>query len=577
MLNGKKVVALIQARCTSTRLPLKHFRYIGDKMLIDWVVDRLESINEIDEIIISTTNDVSDIPLKEYAEQKGIGFYGFDGDINDVVGRHYNALKNLNAKYVVYVSGDCCLADTDYLKEALYKLEEGFDYIRAKKWSEYMIEGMEVFNNKALEELNNESITEYERENFSYIVERKPLNINMGYVQLKDIFRGRNYRISVDNLADLRFMNEIFKELKNQNKEFNIQNTLSLLKESLELKSINNHIEQKKAGEKTYKILIKTEASDSIGLGHLKRMMTLGQYLNENKNNGVFYAINKNECAKKILKDNGYIYDFEIAQNEDELIKYINSCKADILIIDVQKLQGGTCYNFDKIKKLTGIKKIILIDKYMNDDNVDLCILQGIQSDETLNKINRYKVIHGLKTIFINNDFRKIKYDPKDEIVISFGGSDINNFTTKVVALINKIHINKQYKYKFILGPYFKFETELNRELSNFKYEYEMVKNPISIAQEIKNASLGIVYYGVSFYEFLFLGIPTINIITDKQYEDEFKNVQKTLNIEQCGIVPNINCEKLEYYINNIDKLNLNKFNISDMNYMYENIIKNVN
>ncbi len=103
MLNGKKVIALIQARCTSVRLPKKHFRYIGESMLIDWVVEPLKKIEEIDEIIISTTNDVSNLPLKEYADKKGIGFYGYEGHIDDVVGRHYNAVKNAGAGYVIIV------------------------------------------------------------------------------------------------------------------------------------------------------------------------------------------------------------------------------------------------------------------------------------------------------------------------------------------------------------------------------------------------------------------------------------------------------------------------------------------
>lgn len=576
MLNGKKVIALIQARCTSTRLPKKHFRYIGDRMLIDWVVDRLKNIKEIDQIIISTTNDKSDKPFKEYADNKGIKFYGYDGDINDVVGRHYNAVKKYEGDYILYISGDCCLADDNYIQKALYKLEEDYDYVRVKNWSEYTVEGMEVFNFKALKEIDKHSVSPYERENFSCVVERKPLKINMASIQLAEIFKGRICRISVDNLADLKFMNEIFFRLKDIDKDFNIENTIRLIKEYPELKNINNHIEQKKLGEKTYKILIKTEASNSIGLGHLRRMMMLGEYLNENKNNGVLYCINDDEKAKKMLTDAGYIYDFKLAETEKELIGVVNEYNPDILIIDVQNLEKSTNYNFDNIRRLTNIKKVILIDKYINDKNIDLFILQGIQSDETIATIRNDKVIHGFKTIFIDNSFRKIKPNRKREIVISFGGTDINNITSKVANAINKMKINKEYKYKFILGPYFRFQNELNKELSKFKYNYEVVEEPKCIAEEIKTATLGIVYYGVSFYEFLFLGIPVISIITDKKYESEFENIQKEINVDYFGIAPNISLEKLETFINNIDNYNLDEIKISDMNYIYSNIIKNV-
>ncbi|MBY6836414.1 polysaccharide biosynthesis protein [Clostridium botulinum] len=573
MLNGKKVVALIQARCTSTRLPLKHFRYIGDKMLIDWVVDRLENINEIDDIIISTTNDVTDEPLKEYAERKCIEFYGFDGDINDVVGRHYNALKDVNADYIVVISGDCPLVDKEVISAQLELLNNGYDYCRPTK--PCIHEGIDSYSSKCIKFINDNSRTSYDRENFGIIIRENPELVKVGYFSLEDKYLQNKFRISVDNMADLRFMNKVVTSIKDKDKSFNLENVIDLVKENKDLLNENSHVEQKKKGEKTYKFLIKTEASQEKGLGHIKRMMALGQFLNENKNNGVLYAINNDEISKNILDEKGYIYDYSYAESEEELIKLTKEYNPDILIIDVQKLERNTSYNFENIKKQSGVKKIILIDKYVEDYFVDLMIIQGIQSDEFEDKVKgNNKVIQGLKTLFINHDFRKVKWIPKNEIVISFGGTDINNLTTKMIELLNSIDIKTNCVYKIIVGPYFKFINELKHELTQFKCQYKIIINPKNVAEEIKNCKLGITYYGVSFYEFKFLGIPTIDIVSDEIYENEFKKISSLGIGNYCGTKYNLDVKKIEKFINNIQSPSNLNVKISDFEFVYEKIVE---
>ncbi|MBZ9636017.1 cytidylyltransferase domain-containing protein [Clostridium sp. FP1] len=573
MLNGKKVVAVIQARCTSTRLPLKHFRYIGDKMLMDWVVDRLKDINEIDEIIISTTSDDSDKPLNEYAERKCIGFYGFDGDINDVVGRHYNALKDVNADYIVVISGDCPLVDKEVINAQLQLLQKGYDYCRPTK--PCIHEGIDSYSSKCIEYINENSKTSYDRENFGIIIREHPQLVKVGYFSLEDKYLENKFRISVDNMADLRFMNKCFTAIKDKNKDFNLGNVIELVKENKELLNENLHVQQKKKGEKTYKFLIKTEASEDKGLGHIKRMMALGQFLNENKNNGVRYAINYDEISKNILEGKGYIFDYNYAESEEELIRLIKEYEPDILIIDVQKLEGSTNYNFENIKKQSGVKKIILIDKYIKNNFVDLMIIQGIQSDEFEEKVKgNNKVLHGFKTVFINNDFRKVEWQPKNEIVISFGGTDINNLTTKMIELLNNIDIKTNYVYKIIVGPYFKFINEIKQELTKFKYKYKIVINPKNVAEEIKNCKLGITYYGVSFYEFKFLGIPTIDIVSDEIYESEFQKMSNLGIGNYCGTKYNLDVEKIEKFINNIQFTSNLNAKISDFEFIYEKIVE---
>lgn len=571
MINGKKVVSLIQARCTSTRLPKKHFRYIGDKMLIDWVVDRLKSFDQIDEIVISATNDVSDDPLKKYAEKNNVGFYGFDGDVNDVVSRHYNAVKAIEADYVVVISGDCPLVDCALINTQLQLLDKGYDYCRPAR--PCIHEGIDSYSSKCIRFINENSKTSYERENFGIIIRDNPKLFNVGFFDVEEKYLKNEFRISVDNMADLKFMNKTFATIKNKNEEFNLENVIDMVKKHKNLLDENSHVQQKKKGEKTYKFLIKTEASEEKGLGHIKRMMALGQFLNENKNNGVRYAINKDKISQSILENNGYLFDYNYVEDEVELIALIKKYEPDFLIIDVQRIEGSNNYNFENIKKQTGIKKIILIDKYIENEFVDLMIIQGIQSDDFEEKVcSNHKVLYGLKTVFINNDFRKVRREVKNQIVISFGGTDINNLTTKIIKLLNNMKINMDYTYKIILGPYFKHTIELKEILSEFKYQYKIITNPNNMAEEIKDCKLGIIFYGVSFYEFKFLEIPTIDIVSDEIYETEFEKLVKMGLANYCGTKDKLDYKKINKYINNIPTDYHINFKIGDLEYIYDKI-----
>ena len=70
-----KIVATIEARLNSTRLPKKHFYKIGNKYVIQVLIDRLKKIKNISKIIISTTNNKIDKKLVELAKKNRIGFF----------------------------------------------------------------------------------------------------------------------------------------------------------------------------------------------------------------------------------------------------------------------------------------------------------------------------------------------------------------------------------------------------------------------------------------------------------------------------------------------------------------------
>src|SRR3954463_7867134 len=77
----ERVVATIEARMTSSRLPGKVLLPARGKPLLELMVERLRRCRHLDEIVIATTEDASSDPLQQLAERLGIGcFPGSEDD-----------------------------------------------------------------------------------------------------------------------------------------------------------------------------------------------------------------------------------------------------------------------------------------------------------------------------------------------------------------------------------------------------------------------------------------------------------------------------------------------------------------
>ena len=121
------VVAIIQARLGSTRLPGKVLKKIQNKVVLDYVIDRLKTCKKIDEIVLAITTNKKDDVLEKYAKDKKINY--IRGSEEDVLSRYYEAAKKYNADIIVRITSDCPLIDPKIVDEIITKhLENNADY-----------------------------------------------------------------------------------------------------------------------------------------------------------------------------------------------------------------------------------------------------------------------------------------------------------------------------------------------------------------------------------------------------------------------------------------------------------------
>ncbi len=117
MISNKRVVAIVQGRVDSSRLPGKVLMEVGGKPMLQYVVDRVRLASLVDEVVVATTQDASDDRIEELCSNLSIACYR--GSTQDVLDRFYQAAICYQAEVVVRITGDCPLVDPRLIDETI--------------------------------------------------------------------------------------------------------------------------------------------------------------------------------------------------------------------------------------------------------------------------------------------------------------------------------------------------------------------------------------------------------------------------------------------------------------------------
>jgi spore coat polysaccharide biosynthesis protein SpsF len=123
MTSEQTIVAVVQARMSSRRLPGKVLKPLLGQPMLGWLLDRLERCNTLDGICVATSQDASDDPIAAFCASRGASCYR--GDLENVAARILRAAEAVKADAVVRISGDSPFMDQSVVADviALYRRE----------------------------------------------------------------------------------------------------------------------------------------------------------------------------------------------------------------------------------------------------------------------------------------------------------------------------------------------------------------------------------------------------------------------------------------------------------------------
>jgi spore coat polysaccharide biosynthesis protein SpsF len=255
------VVAIIQGRMDSSRLPGKILADIAGQPMLTRVFTRTSRTQTLDEVIFATTTDVSDDPVAEYCDLSGIPYTR--GSQFDVLDRYYQTALHAKADVVVRITADCPVIDPVLIDAVVNTLfEDEYDFVCNRlppPWHRTYPIGLDVeaciF--KVLEKAWKEAKEPQHREHaMPYFYEDVKLTRQSRTLETGISPRGfkvallhhatdfGDYRWTVDTPEDLEFMRQIYTRFDGRD-DFTWKEVLDIVHNEPRLMEINSGVQHK--------------------------------------------------------------------------------------------------------------------------------------------------------------------------------------------------------------------------------------------------------------------------------------------------------------------------------------------
>ena len=202
-----KVVAIVQARLGSKRLPGKVVSDICGRPMIEILLRRLSRAKSVSEVVLATSNDPKNKPLIEIAERLGLAHEM--GSEEDVLERFMAAAISRKAEVIVRITGDCPLVDPELVDYAVENfLREGVSYLTNVDPPTYP-DGLdvEVISMQALTEAHHSARDVFDREHVTSYIRNSNRYSSQTIKNCEDL---SNLRWTVDESVDLEVIRNVF-------------------------------------------------------------------------------------------------------------------------------------------------------------------------------------------------------------------------------------------------------------------------------------------------------------------------------------------------------------------------------
>ena len=469
MYKDKNILVVIPARGGSKGIPRKNIRLINNSPLISYVINTAISSNLVDEVIVST----DDIEIKEVSQKYGAFVIDRDGKfaedsipldpvIYDAVSQ-IERIKNKKFDIVITVQPTSPLLRVETLDKAIKKLvdNEDLDTIISVVDDRHLAWTVE----------DGKSIPKYEK------------RLNRQYLP-------REFRETGAILATKR---------RCITETSRIGKCVDLIEvnknESIDIDSYEDWWVAEKL-LKRKKILIRTDATNEIGTGHVYRQLYIASRIMDHE--VVFLMNSKNELGINLVKESN----FPIIIFNDNEIEKILEVKPDIIINDIldttneymSSLKERNIFSINFEDMGEGAKKADLVFNALYEYRLPLKNIYG-----------------GHKYYILRDEFKeytkKIINRTVNKILVTFGGSDPNNFTERLTDIIDKNY--KDINIDIILGLGYKEKEKIkNKYKDNDKISiFDSVKN---ISRYMYSSDIVITSGGRTMYEVASLGIPCL-------------------------------------------------------------------
>ena len=240
-----KIVATIEARMTSSRLPGKVLLPAAGKPMLEHLVRRLQAVPSLDGIVLATTLNPTDDIIVEFSKRVGVSC--FRGSEDDVMARVIGAAESCGADVVVEITGDCPIIDPQIVEQTIrmFKAHKA-DYVSNCHIRSYPV-GMDtqVLRVDTLQRsaaLTNDAL---DHEHVTLHIRNHPEIFSHLHLVAPPDVHWPSLGLTLDEIRDYELLKRIIEHFEPDNTLFSCLDVVHLLREKHDWVAINKSVERK--------------------------------------------------------------------------------------------------------------------------------------------------------------------------------------------------------------------------------------------------------------------------------------------------------------------------------------------
>lgn len=243
------IIAVIQARTGSTRLPGKVMYPLDGRPALEHVITRTAHVDHVDTVVVATSTKRSDDVTGQYAP-----IFGADvirGCESNVLSRFEQAVEKYNPEIILRVTGDCPLIVPKFIDASIERIQaRNIEYVSAGI-NRTFPRGLtcEAFSADSFKQVVKESSKPHHREHVTPYYREHPEEFELSNIESTDIFDEKwmqertDIRLTLDESDDYRLLETVYREVPYEN-ILDVQDVVRYIDRN-DLSELNAHVEQK--------------------------------------------------------------------------------------------------------------------------------------------------------------------------------------------------------------------------------------------------------------------------------------------------------------------------------------------
>jgi spore coat polysaccharide biosynthesis protein SpsF len=505
-----RIVAVIQARMGSTRLPGKVLKPIAGKPLLWHIVHRLRRSQFIEQIAIATSTNPGDDAIVEFGRENDVAVVR--GPEDDVLARFARAAELLDADIIVRVSADAPFVDAgfiDHLVEAL--IEQNGDYVLLEDGAITGHEGVDPFSRRALDKLMMDARDDaVAREHVTGYFKQHPEFVRIARAPAYPPLARAGGRLTVDTPDDLAFAEALHERMAAKAGEASLADLLVLLEREPALRAKNAHVKQKPLENRGGLALIRCDGGGRFGYGHVKRTVALARALRDREGIGAVFAVNGSEDALAPIRRAGFSAEhIDATRDAAALGMIVDTCRPDILICDLR--EGLNRDELDALARRVDLTAVVddASERRLAADiayypPVPQAFALDWRESECEARVGWQWAILGLSTAVASRP----KASARATLLVTMGGSDPEGLTLKSARALSRLE--PSFRARFVIGPGVADRGQLARTIVALAPHFETVEGADGLATEFASCDVALAAFGVTAYELAAYGVPAL-------------------------------------------------------------------